>query len=287
METFETRLSIANQKRGFLVQGLDPDISRLPEHIRKRWQFNRTMMLVHFLIAIIDATAPFVAGFKPNLSFFIDFDNEINLKFWGQETLAIICQYIRQNYPDHILILDAKDGDIGKSNNGYARRAFVGYGADAVTWNPYLGPAIETQLKAYPGKGFFPLGRTSNKEGTDLQNLQLVDGRKVFEATVDAWMLLREQGHCIGFVAGATHPLELQAIRKRVSTAPLLIPGVGEQGGDGPRVARAGYGGLHGNMLINISSASLYASDTADFHKDAGNYMSAIKQRIEEGLNHH
>lgn len=280
MIAFEMRVDNANEKRGFLVQGLDPDIERIPTCIRDKWEFNSTMLLVHFLIAIIDATAPFVAGWKPNISFFIDFDDEGNLKFWGQEALAIICQYIRKNYPDHILILDAKDGDIGKSNKGYAKRAFVGYGADAVTWDPYLGATISGQIEKYPGKGFIALGRTSNKEGAALQNLELVDGRRVFEATVDEWMNLKNAGHSIGFVAGATHPDELKAIRTRTGDAVLLIPGVGDQGGDGPTVAKSGFGGLHGRMLINISGASLYATNAPEFAVAAAHYVNTTRTSI-------
>jgi len=274
MAGFTYRLRKANEKRGYMIQGLDPVFDKIPPSVHSRWRFSPVMLIVFFLTSIIDATALFVAGFKPNMSFFVAFDDEANGKFHGQEALAIICQYIRQNYPDHVLILDAKDGDIGASNNGYAKRAFVGYGADAVTWDPYLGGAIQKQLEQHPGKGFIILGRTSNPEGTALQNLSLADGRRIFEATVDEWMFLRDEGHSIGFVAGATHPKELASIRKRVGAAPLLIPGVGKQGGDALTVANAGFGGKHGAMGINVSGASLYADSGPSFANHAGKVMA-------------
>lgn len=205
MAGFQYRLRNANKDRGLLMQGLDPVMKRIPSHIKTLWSFNLTQMLVAFLIPIIDANAPHVAGFKPNISFFLDFDDEKACKFYGQEALSIICQYIRRKYPNHLLVLDTKDGDIGASNDGYAKRAFIGYEADAVTWDPYLGVAMKDQAAKYPGKGFIALGRTSNSEGTALQNLALADGRRVFEATVDEWLKARKTGCQIGFVAGATH----------------------------------------------------------------------------------
>lgn len=276
MTSFSTRARKAIQDRGFLIQGLDPVFERIPIHILERFGFNPTMVIAMFLLPIIDAVAPYVSGFKPNVSFFVAFDDYKNGRLWGQEALMTVCQYIRQNYPDHLLILDAKDGDIGKSNDGYAYRAFEGLDADAVTWDPYLGTTIGSQLDRYPGKGFIALGRTSNNEGTALQNLELTDGRKVFEATVDEWERLRRYGYNIGFVAGATHPEELKAIRRRVGAAYLLIPGVGTQGGDARTVTKAGFGGKYGNMGINVSSASLYANGDEQFAEAARDVMHKL-----------
>lgn len=280
MARFQYRLRVANKERGLLMQGLDPVLDKIPAHIKTVWSFNLTQMLLAFLIPIIDATAPHVAGFKPNISFFLAFDDEKSCKFYGQEAQSIICQYIRQKYPNHILVLDAKDGDIGASNDGYAKRAFVGYEADAVTWDPYLGVAMKGQALKYKGKGFIALGRTSNSEGTALQNLQLKDGRRVFEATVDEWLKARKEGCQIGFVAGATHPEELGAIRKRVGAALLLVPGVGAQQGDLMAVVNAGFCGTYGNMLINVSSGSLYASRGTDFAEAAAGYMQNLNDTI-------
>lgn len=269
MTSFLNTLHTANGERGYLVCGLDPVQSKIPTHLKGEWGFNPTMLIVQFLVPIIDAVAPYVTGFKPNYSFFIDFDDEDNCKFWGQEALVIICRYIRRKYPKHVLILDSKDGDIGASNNGYFRRAFDGYNAHAVTWNPYLGTAILSQLKSYPGRGVIVLGRTSNPEGTRFQRGTMQDGKQVYDHNIDQWLELWKARHPIGIVAGATHPEELRYIRKRVGAMPLLVPGVGTQGGSAIDAVRNGFGGTNGALMVNVSSGILYTSSGTDYAKES------------------
>jgi orotidine-5'-phosphate decarboxylase len=269
MVSFLAALRKANKERGLLICGLDPVLEKIPSHIVDCWSFDRKEILVNFLIPHIDAMAPFVAGFKPNYSFFIAYDDVKNCKFWGQEALWTVCQYIRRHYPDHLLILDTKDGDIGASNWGYFARAFDGYDAHAMTWDPYLGPALIEQMKHYPGRGIIALARTSNKEGTEFQTTPAKDGRPIYLHNVDQWVTLWNSRYPVGLVAGATHLEELAVIRKAVGSMPLLIPGVGKQGGDLLQAAELGYGGEHGNVLINQSSSYLYASEKKDFAEAA------------------
>jgi orotidine-5'-phosphate decarboxylase len=281
MVSFVHALAKANHERGFLLCGLDPVLEKMPSHLVDRWDFDKKHLIVCFLIPIIDAVAPYVAGFKPNLSFFIAFDDVQNCKFWGQEALWTICRYIRQKYPEHVLILDSKDGDIGDSNWGYFKRAFDGYDAHAMTWDPYLGPAMIDQLKRYPGRGIIALARTSNKDGTAFQTTVCEDKRPIYLHNVDQWVKLWKSRFQVGLVAGATHPDELETIRSTIGAMPLLIPGVGKQGGDLIEAAKRGQGGLSGNIMINQSSSYLYASGGTDFAEKAGEIAKRDQLSIE------
>lgn len=284
MASFVHALRRANQERGLLICGLDPVFDKIPRHLLRRWDVDYTQLIIWFMIPIIDAVAPYVAGFKPNYAFFAAFDDVKNGRLWGQEALRVICRYIRIHYPTHLLILDAKDGDIGASNTGYFVRAFDGYDAHAVTWSSYLGPAIMKQMAEYPGRGILALARTSNPEGSRLQNTICEDGRPLYMHVVDEWLALWKYGLQVGLVAGATYPEELSKIRRRIGAMPLLIPGVGKQGGDAVEAARRGCGGRYGNVMINQSSTFLYASDGKDFAEAAGNKAAAEQARIYDAM---
>lgn len=264
MAKFTTVLRRANEDRGWIICGLDPVVGRIPQFLFAKWGHDRTMLIVMFLVPIIDAVAPYVAGFKPNLSFFLKFDDWQRGNFYGQKALVIICQYIRRNYPDHLLILDTKDGDIGASNDGYVQRA-VDIGAHAVTWDPYLGVTVARQMERYPDLGFIALARTSNSEGTSFQSAQLSDGRMTYENIVNAWHHLWLARRQVGLVVGATHPDELRTIRDMVGAMPLLVPGIGTQGGNAKQVRLAGYGGTQGALMANASSSVLYAGSGEDY----------------------
>jgi orotidine-5'-phosphate decarboxylase len=287
---FSEALRRANRERGWLICGLDPVLERIPQHILATHQdgnyhllFNAQQAIVDFLIPIIDSVSPYVAGFKPNLSFFIDFDDEASGCFWGQQALAAVCRHIKKNYPEHVLILDSKDGDIGASNDGYFKRA-SGYGAHAVTWNPYLGPATRDQMKKWPHLGLIVLARTSNKEGTILQTGKLTNGSPVYEEVLKEWRIVRMTGGQIGFVAGATHPDDLRKIRKYVGATPLLVPGVGKQGGDAGTVLKAGFGGRHGALMVNVSSDILYADSGKGFALEAKTKAMCLKTELDQAF---
>ena len=230
-----------------LCVGLDPDPTRLPPIVHGS--------VLDFCTAIIDATADLVCAFKPQIAFFS--------AIGAEHDLERLCVYVRARYPDVLLVLDAKRGDIGSTADQYAREAFDRYRAHVVTVNPYLGTdSIEPFLR-HPDGGVFVLCRTSNTGGGDFQSL-LVNGEPLFQIVArrvaDQWSKL---GDC-GLVVGATYPDELRAVRAIVGDLPLLVPGVGAQGGD-PAAIACGADSSGMGMVVNSSRAILYASPAADF----------------------
>jgi orotidine-5'-phosphate decarboxylase len=237
-----------------LCVGLDPEPQRFPEALRGDAQ-----RIYDFCAAIVDATADLVCAFKPQIAYFA--------AHGAEDQLERLMQHMRANAPRVPVILDAKRGDIGSTAEQYAREAFERYGADAVTLSPFMGfDSVEPYLR-YPGKGAFLLCRTSNPGGDDFQNQRL--------ASVDGQPLLYEhiarlaQGPWnkngqLGLVVGATYPAEIERVRAIAPQVPLLIPGVGAQGGDAAATVRAGWR-QDGPIIVNSSRAILYASNGADF----------------------
>lgn len=251
-----------------LCVGLDPDISKLPPSIS-----GRGGAIYSFCREIVDATADLVCAYKPQIAYFASARAE--------DQLEQLIDYIHQNYPDIPVILDAKRGDIGSTANHYAVEAFERYRADAVTVNPYMGfDSIEPYL-AYQDRGVFILCRTSNPGGSDLQFLELNNGQvpqklfeKVAQLAADQWNTTGQ----IGLVVGATFPAEIEAVRKIVGDAmPLLIPGIGAQGGDTVATVKAGHST---NLLINSSRAILYASSDQDFAQAARHVAMQTRDAI-------
>ena len=236
-----------------LCVGLDPDLARLPAHLQAEPDG-----IVRFCSAIIDATADLACAFKPQIAYFAALGAE------GQ--LERICRYLRDTYPHIPLILDAKRGDIGATAHQYAREAFERYGADAVTVNPYMGfDSVEPYL-AWEDRGVIVLCRTSNAGGSDLQFLD-VGGQPLYQhvarLVADKW---NRNGQC-ALVVGATYPEELAQVRAIVGDMPLLVPGIGAQGGDVEATVRAGRTADGVGMMISSSRAILYAAplDGEDF----------------------
>lgn len=236
-----------------LVVGLDPDINRFPEAVK-----SHPRPIYNFCRKIIDATAPFACAFKPQIAYFSSQSAE--------EDLAMISSYIKENYPHIPIILDSKRGDIGTTADHYAREAFDRYRADAVTVNPYMGfDSVEPYL-ANEGKGVFILCRTSNQGGSDFQSFTSADGTplymKVAQTVSTKWNTKRQ----CGLVVGATFPEELGKVRETVGDdLPLLIPGIGAQGGDIAAAVQAGLDNHKQGILINSSRAILYAGSGPDW----------------------
>jgi len=237
-----------------LCVGLDPDPMRMPMPLDGVPGATET-----FCKAIIDATADLVCAFKPQIAYFASQGEE--------STLERICRYVRETYPDVTLILDAKRGDIGPTAEHYAREAFGRYGAHAVTVNPYLGTdSVEPYFEH--GGGVIALCRTSNPGGADVQSL-VADGRPVYAHVAE--MVARdwaERGDC-GLVVGATYPAELADVRAIAPELPILVPGVGVQGGDAATVVSDGADAGGGGLIVNSSRAVLYASGGNDFAEAA------------------
>jgi orotidine-5'-phosphate decarboxylase len=247
------------QNRSLLCVGLDPDPARFPAHMQ-----GDATKIYDFCAAIVEATADTVIAFKPQIAYFA--------AHRAEDQLERLMRHMKAVAPQVPVILDAKRGDIGSTAEQYAIEAFERYGADAVTLSPFMGwDSVQPYLK-YPGKGAFLLCRTSNPGGDDLQNQRLasVEGQpRVYEHVArlaqGPWNLNGQ----LGLVVGATYPEEIQRVREIAPTVPLLIPGVGAQGGDAVATIRAGYraqgGSTTGAVIVNSSRAVLYASRADDF----------------------
>ncbi len=252
--------------QSMLCVGLDPEPSRFPGALK-----GNANKIYDFCAAIVDATADTVIAFKPQIAYFAAHRAE------GQ--LERLMEHIRRAAPQVPIILDAKRGDIGSTAEQYAIEAFERYGADAVTLSPFMGfDSVQPYLK-YHDKGAFLLCRTSNKGGDDLQNQRL--------ASIEGEPLLYEhvarlaQGPWnangqLGLVVGATYPNEIERVRAIAKHLPLLIPGVGAQGGDALATVRAGWR-ADAPIIVNSSRAILYASSGDDFAKAAR--AEALKTR--------
>ncbi len=259
--TFIDKLHRAErQNQSLLCVGLDPDPARFPSHLK-----GDASRIYDFCAAIVDATADTAIAFKPQIAYFAAHRAEVQLER--------LMSHIQRVAPEVPVILDAKRGDIGSTAEQYAIEAFERYGADAVTLSPFMGfDSVQPYLK-YHGKGAFLLCRTSNPGGDDLQNQRLasVEGQPLLYEHVarlaqGAWNLNGQ----LGLVVGATYPAEIQRVREIAPTLPLLIPGVGAQGGDAVATVRAGHradaqGQTTGAVIVNSSRAILYASDGDDF----------------------
>jgi orotidine-5'-phosphate decarboxylase len=253
----------SRQNRSLLCVGLDPDPSLMPASIGI-FEFNK---------AIIHATADLVCAYKPNIAFYEA------LGSLGLDALKRTRDYIPENVP---VIIDAKRGDIGNTAQAYAKSLFDDYKCDAATVNPYLGyDALEPFIR-YRDRGVFVLCRTSNAGAADFQSLQfgVKDGPKMlFEIVAEKVNEWNKYGN-LGLVVGATYPGELKQIRHRYPEMPLLIPGVGAQGGDLARVVNYGVDAARRKTIINSSRQILYASKGKDFAVAAGRAARELRDKI-------
>jgi orotidine-5'-phosphate decarboxylase len=256
---FIDRLTAAEERnQSLLCVGLDPDPAKFPEHWR-----GDAHKIYDFCAAIVEATADLVIAYKPQIAYFA--------AHRAEQQLEQLVMHIRRTAPGVPVILDAKRGDIGSTAEQYAIEAFERYDADAVTLSPFMGfDSVQPYLK-YPGKGAFLLCRTSNPGGADLQGQRLssVPGKPLlFEHVASLaqgpWNLNGQ----LGLVVGATYPAEIEAVRRLAPSVPLLIPGVGAQGGDAEATVRAGWR-PRSPIVVNSSRAVLYASSGQDFAEAA------------------
>ena len=257
--TFLDKLRAAERQNGSLLcVGLDPEPTKFPATFR-----GDASRIYDFCARIVDATADLVIAFKPQIAYFAAHRAE------GQ--LEQLMAHMRRNAPRVPVILDAKRGDIGSTAEQYAREAFERYGADAVTLSPFMGfDSVEPYLR-FEGKGAFLLCRTSNPGGDDLQGQRLagVEGQPflyehVARLAQGPWNLNGQ----LGLVVGATYPAEIERVRALAPTVPLLIPGVGAQGGDAVATVRAGWR-ADAPIVVNSSRAICYASAGDDFAEAA------------------
>jgi orotidine-5'-phosphate decarboxylase len=266
---FLDRLTAAQQRHGSLLcVGLDPEPAKFPHAWRGDPQ-----RLFDFCARIVDATKDLVCAFKPQIAYFA--------AQGAEDQLERLMAYIKRVAPDVPVILDAKRGDIGATAEQYAREAFERYQADAVTLSPYMGfDSIEPYLK-HDGRGLFLLCRTSNPGGADLQSLPLASGQTLYEhvAALAAGAWSRDAKARLGLVVGATVPAEIERVRQLAPTLPLLIPGVGAQGGDAQAAVRAGWR-PGAPVIVNSSRAVLYAGSGEDFANVARGAARATRDQL-------
>ena len=254
------------QANTLLCVGLDPDPARLPLAY-----LSRSEPLFDFCKAIIDATADYVCAFKPQIAHFA--------AHGAESVLEEIIDYIHNAHPSVPVILDAKRGDIGSTAEFYAQEAFVRYRADAVTISPFLGHDSVEPYTRYSDKGVIILCRTSNAGGSDLQFLQ-VNGKPLYQYVAQLVATQWNQYQNCGLVVGATFPHELAQVRALVGDMPLLVPGIGAQGGDVKATVQAGRDTNGTGMMINSSRAILFASAGEDFAEAAGRAAQQTRDSI-------
>ncbi|MFM2056831.1 MAG: hypothetical protein RLY71_1216 [Pseudomonadota bacterium] len=276
MASFTSMLQRATRLHdSLLCVGLDPEPSKFPG----AWKGDATKIF-DFCAAIVDATKDLVCAFKPQIAYFA--------AHRAEEQLERLMAHIKRVAPEVPVILDAKRGDIGSTAEQYAREAFERYQADAVTLSPFMGfDSIEPYLR-YPDKGVILLCRTSNPGGDDWQMQRLADvpGQpRLFERLAELAQTAWNRNGQIGLVVGATYPDEIARVRALAPTLPLLIPGVGAQGGDAEATVRAGLrvgadGEVSGPIIVNSSRAVLYASSGDDFAAAARRAAQATRAAL-------
>lgn len=259
MASFKQMIELRFDRRNFLCVGLDPDPAKIPKCAQRG---SITDTVFDFNRSIIDATAPFACAFKPNFAFYE------GLGAAGIDTLKFTISHIRNNHSNIPVILDRKAADIGNSNLGTLGMVKL-LGAHAITLNPYLG---RTALKPFlddKDLGCIILCRTSNEGAGEFQDL-LIDGVPLYQHVARKVACEWDtKGNC-ALVVGATAPTELAAVRKIVGTMPLLIPGIGVQGGEVEPVVKAGAAAHGRGIIANASRSILYASSGTDFAEAAG-----------------
>lgn len=258
MNTFNQKLASRFLKTGAVCIGLDPEIGLIPDVLKKEHGTIEEILFT-FNREIIDATADLALAYKPNSAFY-EAEGEA-----GYRALKRTMQYLREHYSEIPVILDAKRADIGNTNLGYVKAAFDDLGADAVTLHPYLGKETLLPFLVRKDKGIFILVKTSNPGSSEFQNVMTANGTELYktvaERVASSW---NENGNC-GVVVGATYPEELRAVREIVGDMPILIPGLGAQGGDAQATVNAGKNSHGGGMILSSSRGIIFASSGTDF----------------------
>ncbi|HEY9023909.1 MAG TPA: orotidine-5'-phosphate decarboxylase [Burkholderiaceae bacterium] len=251
MRFTDTLAAASARNDSMLCVGLDPEPAKFPG----AWKGDAGKVF-DFCARIVDATKDLVSAYKPQVAYFA--------AQRAEDQLEQLMAYIRRVAPGVPVILDAKRGDIGATAEQYAREAFVRYQADAVTLSPFMGlDSIEPYMR-HDGKGLILLCRTSNPGGSDLQAQVLASGERLFEHLARLAAGPWNRTGQIGLVVGATFPAELARVRELAPTLPLLIPGIGAQGGDVDATVKAGWR-PDGPIVVSSSRAILYAGSGEDF----------------------
>lgn len=264
------RQQLVNQifsKKSFLCVGLDTDIKKIPECL-----LNNEDPIFDFNKAIIDATARYCVAYKPNLAFY----ESMGVK--GMVSFERTIKYLKQNYPNHFIIADAKRGDIGNTSAMYARTFFEEYDIDSLTVAPYMGEDSVTPFLTYEGKWVILLALTSNKGSIDFQLTADKNGEKLFEKVIRRSQNWGNEQNMM-YVVGATQGSMFHDIRKVAPNHFLLVPGVGAQGGSLQEVCKYGINKDCG-LLVNSSRGIIYASNGTDFAEVAAQKAEALQKEM-------
>jgi len=254
------------QKNSLVCVGLDTDLDKIPTHLRQE-----KYPLFSFNKAIIDATHDLVCCYKPQIAFYSAYaaENQLEMTF----------QYLRSTYPDVPTILDAKRGDIGNTAEMYAKEAFDRYHADALTVNPYLGGDSMEPFLSRADRGIIILCKTSNPGSGEIQALK-VDGEEIYRRIAHLAQNRWNLNNNVCLVVGGTYPKELAKVRKMAPDIPILVPGVGAQGGKVKDIVEAGMTDDHTGLIINASRSIIYASPDADFADAARKAAQKLRDEI-------
>jgi orotidine-5'-phosphate decarboxylase len=272
---FVARLEQLWQRGNFVCVGLDSDYSQIPISVKGGVSVEDAM--TRFNQEIVDATHDVVCAYKPNIAFYEAQGDE------GLRALARTIRHIKESYPDVPVILDAKRADIGSTNNGYVQAVFDRLGADAITVHPYLGKEALKPFLDRKDKGIIVLARTSNPGAGEFQDLQVGESKEplyqiIARQVAESW---NANGNC-GIVAGATYPGELAEVRRIVGDLPILIPGIGAQGGEVEATVNAGKDSRTWGMIINSSRGIIFASKGEDFAQAARQATKKLRGEINQ-----
>jgi len=262
----------SHSANSLLCVGLDPDPSRFPAHIRLRDD-----AIFTFCRDIVDATAELVCAFKPQIAYFA--------AHRAEDQLEELITHIHRHHPGIPVILDAKRGDIGATSDQYAREVFERYKADAVTVQPYQGIDAIAPYLAYSERGVFILCRTSNPGGDVVQMFRSENGEALYEHIARLACHQWNPTGALGLVVGATYPAQLAHVRAIVGDMPLLVPGIGAQGGSIEACVKAGQTAQGLGMVVNSSRAILYAGQDEDYAQQAYTVARATRDDINQYRN--
>ena len=257
-------------KKSYLCVGIDPDLEKIPEHIK-----NQSDPIYTFSKSIIDSTAKYAVAFKFNIAFFEAYGIE------GLISLESLIKYVNTEYPHVFTIADAKRGDIGNSSSRYAKAFFEKFGFDSITVSPYMGRDSIEPFLSFENRHTILLALTSNSGAEDFQFISS-EGRKVYEHVIvesKKW----DGNENMMYVVGATKASHLEKVRKLIPDSFLLIPGVGKQGGSLEEVSTLGLNKNIG-ILVNSSRGIIYASNEVDFAEKAAEEAKNLQMRMEEIL---
>jgi orotidine-5'-phosphate decarboxylase len=259
------------RKKSFLCVGLDSDMSKIPAHLLKE-----EFPIFAFNKAIVDATAQYTVAYKPNLAFY----EAQGVEGWQQIEQTV--QYIRQHHPEIFIIADAKRGDIGNTSKLYAEAFFKKMDVDAVTLSPYMGRDTVQPFLEYADRWAVLLALTSNPSSADFEQLQLGTGKQLYEQVLETSKAWGNVDNTM-YVVGATKAEMLSSIRKIVPQHFLLVPGVGEQGGNLDEVARHGMNDRCG-LLVNSSRSIIFADGSEKFAQAAEENAKELQQQMAKHL---